>query len=82
MKNLINENYYKTSDLALVATLSLSFQVESVEKTDTRRVLFVFPNSEELNATVNSYWRGELRVEPQEFFNQLKVIKTRIYSNS
>jgi hypothetical protein len=28
---------------------------------------------------VNRFWRGELLVEPQSYFNQLKVLKTRIY---
>lgn len=86
MKNIINENPTKQTteriaDLALVTILSLSFPIESVEKTNTRRVLFVFKKSQKLKEVIESYWRCELRIEPQQFFNQLKIIKTRIYAS-
>lgn len=80
MKNKIDENSYKTYDLALVTTLSLFFPIESVEGTNTQRVLFVFRQTNKLNEMVESYWRRDIRVEPQQFFSQLKIIKTRIYS--
>jgi hypothetical protein len=25
------------------------------------------------------YWRNEMRVEPKEYFNQLKILKSRLY---
>lgn len=76
----LNENYYKTSDLALATVLSLYYQIESLETTDNRKIFFVFKKTQELENLIGMYWSGELRVEPQQFFNQLKVIKTRIYS--
>jgi len=74
------KNYYQTSDLALVTTLSLFYPIDSVDKTHPRRVLFVFKRNEKLNEIIKCYWHGELKVEPQKFFNQLKNIKTRIYA--
>lgn len=77
----MNNATYQASDLALVTILSLSFPIESVKETNSRRVIFVFKKTQELNKSIESYWRGDLRVEPQQFFNQLTVIKTRIYAN-
>ena len=37
------------------------------------------PSSDKLTDIVSRFWRGELLVEPQAYFNQLKVLKTRIY---
>jgi len=77
MNNFCN---YKTSDLALATALSLYSPIKTTEFVDNKKVLFVFQKSKELNELINLYWSGEMRIEPQQFFNQLKVIKTRIYS--
>ena len=74
------EQFYKTSDLALATTLSLYSPVETTEFVGGKKVLFVFLKSQELDKLINLYWSGELRVDPQQYFAQLKVIKTRIYS--
>jgi len=76
-----NTSFYKTSDLALVALLSLSFPIKEIDSSDTKRVSFIFESSNALNEQIQAYWLKMLRVEPQEYFNQLKNIKTRIYSN-
>lgn len=66
----------KVSDLALVATLSLYFSVDFLEvEEDKHRVLFVFLRNPDLDELIQMYWCGELKVEPQEYFNQLKSIK-------
>lgn len=71
---------YKTADLGLVTTLSLFFPVRTIDRSNPRKVLFVFDQTDELNNFVNKYWRSEIVVEPQTFTNQIKNIKTRIYS--
>ena len=73
-------NLYKTADLGLATTLSLSFPIIAIDRNNPRKVLFVFNQPEELISFVDRYWRGEVVVEPQLFTNQLKNIKTRIYS--
>jgi len=81
MKLNLNENCYKTSDLILVTTLSLYFPIEATNKDNSGRMLFIFKRSQDFDKLLNSFWRGELRVEPQKIFNQLKTIKSRIYAN-
>jgi hypothetical protein len=74
-----NENYFSTSDLALSATLSLYFPLESVDKTNPQKVEFFFKKSPDLEKLVDDFWRGQLLVEPQAYFNRIKGIKARIY---
>ena len=71
---------FRTADLSMVAALCVSgFVVEEMERVSPTRSVFIFQGSAELQQLVNGYWRGELQVEPQAFFNQLKVLKARIY---
>ncbi len=74
--------FYKTSDLALTATLSLYFPIRTIDRGNPGKVVFLFDLTDDLNAFINRFWRGEITVEPQTFFNQLKTIKTRIYASS
>lgn len=79
-KNKNENKYYKTADLALIAALSLNFPIESLEKSAGKKVYFYFEKTLELERFIDSYWRADLKIEPQTYFNQLKIIKTRIYS--
>ncbi|MCX6793721.1 MAG: DUF5659 domain-containing protein [Candidatus Gottesmanbacteria bacterium] len=80
MKNNVDENQFKTSDLALATTISLSFPVIARDRATSPRVFFVFHRTPELDVLVERFWRGEITVEPQAFANQIKNLKTRIYS--
>ena len=73
------EKTYSSSDLALITTLSLFYPIESVDKTNPRKAQFLFCRSADLDELVEQYWRGELKVEPQQFFNQLRIVKARLY---
>ena len=75
-----NKKYYETSDLALTTTISLFFPIKSIDSSNKTRVIFVFDRSQKIDELVKKYWDGNLKVEPQKFFNQLKIIKTRLYS--
>ncbi|HLL60640.1 MAG TPA: DUF5659 domain-containing protein [Candidatus Nitrosocosmicus sp.] len=74
-------NYYSTSDLALAATISLFYPLESIDKTNPHKAEFLFKRDASLDQLIESYWRRELKVEPQTFFTQLKFIKNRLYSD-
>jgi hypothetical protein len=71
---------FRTADLAITAALSVSgFVVDEVEKVSPTRSVFIFIDSAELQEAVNKFWRGEMLIEPMAFFNQLKLLKARIY---
>lgn len=80
MINIENENCFKTSDLTLATTLSLYFPIVATDRTNPPRVMFVFDRTPELDRLVERFWRKEITVDPQTFANQIKNLKTRIYS--
>lgn len=82
MKNETKQNdFYKTSDLACSATLTLfGFPIERIERVNPRKALFVFRKNPKLDEILNKYWKRQLKVEPAAYFEQLSFIKARIYS--
>ncbi len=73
------EQFFHCSDLALTTVLSLFYPIESVDKTNPRKAQFLFCRDHNLDELVNEYWRGEVKVEPQQFVNQLRIVKSRLY---
>ena len=80
----MENNYYKTADLALVAVLLLFIpdSLEVVDRGNPHKVLFRFGKSPDLDSLVKRYWSRELQVEPQAFFNEVKQVKVRIYAEN
>ena len=72
-------DYYCTSDLTTAVTLAIFFPLELIDKTNPRKALFVFRRTDDLEKKLQQYWHRSLLVEPQEFSNQLKSLKTRLY---
>ena len=69
-----------TSDLALATTISLQFPIQDIDRLNPRKAVFVFLRSPELEDLVEGYFRNELKISPQTFFNQLRDIKSRLYA--
>lgn len=78
---LKQNNFYKTHDLALAGAITLWYPLEAIDKQNPTKAEFIFPRDEKLDELIELYWRGELRVNPLAYFNQLKTIKSRLYSN-
>jgi hypothetical protein len=72
---------FRTADLCLATILSLSLNIETIERVNPRKVQFVFQQDKKLDKLVDEFWKGEIRIEPQTFFNQLRVLKARIYND-
>ena len=72
---------FRTADLCLATILSLSFNIEAIERINPRKVQFVFRQDKKLDKLVDEFWKGEVRIEPQVFFNQLRMLKARIYND-
>lgn len=79
-ENLKLKDFYQSSDLALVCTLSLFYTIEVVDRTNPRKAVFLFKRDEQLDELLETYWRRELKVEPQAYFSQLKAVKARLYA--
>jgi len=78
-ENLKLEDYYATSDLSLATTISLWYPIDAIDRTNPRKATFLFKRNEKLSELLDSYWRRELKIEPQAYFGQLKAVKARLY---
>ena len=76
----LNENEIKTSDLCLATSLSLYSPILSIKFESSGKGIFIFERSKNNDDLIDSYWNGSLLVKPLEFFQQLKVLKSRIYA--
>lgn len=79
--NVQIDNYYKTTDLCLCASLlSYGYNLESVfYQDDSKRATFIIAIDDRIDVLIKGYWAKNLRVEPITFFNYLKEVKNRIY---
>ncbi|MBI2085722.1 hypothetical protein HYT74_00105 [Candidatus Daviesbacteria bacterium] len=80
-KNLKLKGFYSTSDLAMATAISLWFPIDAIDRQDPRKASFRFKRDEKFDKLLEAYWKRELKIEPQEYFNQLKAIKARLYAN-
>ena len=78
-ENLSLNDYYSTPDLALAAAISLWYPIETIDRTNSSKAHFLFKRDENLDRLVETFWKQELRIEPQAYFSQLKIIKSRLY---
>lgn len=80
---ILNEkDPYRTADLALATAIFLFHPLETIDRpVNSRKAFFVFKRNDELDEFIENYWRGELRVAPQAYFNALRLIKARLYGN-
>lgn len=82
MKHEDFNNLYSTSDLALATAISLWYPLDAIDRTqDLHKAHFLFKRDAQLDQLIEAYWRGELKVNPQTYFNALKNIKARLYEN-
>lgn len=75
----ISKGRYTTNNLALAAALALWHPLTEVEKGSSKRVTFVFKRSFALDTDIERFYNRELSVEPNEYYQQLQVLKARIY---
>lgn len=72
---------YQTHDLGCAAALiSADFELISLDKTNPRKVLFIFHRKAGVETIVNDYWTDRLEIGAREFFDNIKMLKNRIYS--
>ena len=79
-ENLKLKDFYSTSDLALTTAISLWYPIDATDRQNPRKATFLFKRDEKFDELLEVYWKRELKVEPQAYFNQLKAIKARLYS--
>jgi len=74
-------NYFYTFDLGCSAALiSAGFELVSLDKTNPRKVQFIFHREIGIEKVVDDYWADRLEVKARTFFDNVKMLKNRIYS--
>ena len=72
---------FTTYDLGVAAALLCAdFELLALDRANTRKVLFIFRRAARIDDTANSYFAGRLELNAREFFDQLKALKNRLYS--
>jgi len=73
------KNFFKTSDFGLCVVLCvLGFKLTSIDKTNPNRAIFQFENDVEIEKYTESYFRGELRLDPRLVLLQSRLVKSRL----
>jgi len=73
-------NYYQTTDLGLTASLTASgFVIADIDKSNPRRVVFLFDNSPELQDKIKAFWSQELKLPAAVLLENIRLLKARIY---
>jgi len=75
-------NSFYTFDLGLASVLvTKGCEIIHLDKTNRKKVKFVFQDSEELGKTTEKYWNNELKINARTLFENQKILKNRIYSD-
>jgi len=70
-----------TFDLgAAAALITAGFMLVSLDKTNPRKVQFIFLRKINIEKIVDDYWADHLEVKARAFFDNVKMLKNRIYS--
>lgn len=73
--------YLSTFDLGAAASLvSAGFELVSLDKTNPRKVQFIFRRELGIEKVVDDYWSDRLEVKARTLFDNVKMLKNRIYS--
>lgn len=74
-------NFFYTYDLGCSAALvSVGYELVSMDKANPRKVQFIFARREGIDDAVNDYFSDKLQVRARTLFDNVKMMKNRIYS--
>ncbi len=69
-------------DIGLVASLvTQGFELIAIDKTNRKKARFVLKRKDGIDEAARRYWDCCSQVDAQTFFNNLKMLKNRLYSD-
>lgn len=72
---------FTTYDLGVsTALLCANFELLSVDKADPRKALFIFQKEDGIEDVADKYFSDRLEVKARSFFDHLKALKNKLYS--
>ena len=79
-----SENYHEfltTYDLGCSSALvSSGFELVSLDKSNPKKVQFIFRREAGIEKVVDEYWADRVEIKARSFFDNTKMLKNRIYS--
>lgn len=76
----MGDNFNEISDLGLAASLSaMGFEIVRVDKSNPKRVVFVFEKSTAVELAVNDFWSNKLLLPASSLLDHIRKLKFRIY---
>ena len=72
---------FTTYDLGVsTALLCAGFELLSVDKENPRKALFIFQKADGIEDVADRYFSDRLEVKARSFFDHLKALKNKLYS--
>ncbi len=70
-------------DIGLSSALTtLHYELLTLNRDNPRKIGFVFSRTPELEQTAQEYFAGRLMLDARSFFENIKMLKNRIYSSA
>ena len=77
------QDFYSTTDFYIaVSLMTAEFPVEDLNRDNPQRVEFLFIQSPELEEFVKNFWARKIKVEPNLFAQNIKILKNRLYATN
>jgi len=78
----MDKNQYTTQSLSLAAAIQTTStgKLLFVDKSTGEKSSFVFEKTSDMPQIVESFWKKELKVDALSYFESLRYIKARLYS--
>lgn len=75
------QNFFYTYDLgASAALVCVGYELVALDKANPRKVQFIFARTSGIEEAVNEYFSDKLQVRARSLFDNVKMLKNRIYS--
>ena len=82
MTKTINQEIFPTYDMGCAAGLvSVGFELKSLDRSNPKKVLFCFTYEPGIEAAADDYFVDKLQVNGRTYFDNIKMLKNRIYTN-
>lgn len=78
--NISPQPQFNCSDLYVAAfLLANGLELIDVDKTDRKRAVFIFADTEDRESLLAAFWSKQATVEPRAFVAAIKEVKERLY---
>lgn len=75
-------NYYSTFDLGNAAALvTADFELFNLDRTNPRKVRFIFRRDVGIEKVAEDFWSDRLEQKSRSFWDNIKNLKNRLYSD-